>query len=148
MCKVYFLSSNDVLLPILLGFWCHLILCHQVLSLLQTLVYLISHIGVCGGLLVSALDWHSWGLGFKFQQERSLLHLHPIANSAMTAHCQWEDETTREGTSHPPSYAEATKKKWLTLHADDCPRASLRDGSSSSSTSSSSSSHRSAQCFR
>jgi len=55
----------------------------------------------------------------------------PLANSAMmstlTAHCQWEDETVRESTGHPPSYAEAKKMKSLTLHTHGCPRDSLRD---------------------
>jgi len=44
---------------------------------------------------------------------RFLFHLRPLANSAMmstlTAHCQWEDETVRERTGHPPSYAVAKK---------------------------------------
>src|SRR6218665_915042 len=51
--------------------------------------------------------------------------------STLTAHCQWEDETVRERTGHPPSYAEAKKVKSLTLHTHGCPRASLRDRSSS-----------------
>ena len=55
----------------------------------------------------------------------------PLANSAMTStltvHCQWEDETVRERTGHPPSYAEAKKMKSLTLHTHGCLRASLRD---------------------
>src|SRR6218665_2759757 len=57
---------------------------------------------------------------------RALLHLCPLANSAMmsklTTHCQWEDETVRERTGHPPSYAEAKKMKSLTLHTDGCPK--------------------------
>ena len=48
----------------------------------------------------------------------------PLANSAMmstlTVHCQWEDETTRERTGHPPSYAEAKKMKSLTFHIQAC----------------------------
>jgi len=88
------------------------------------------------------LDHQSWGLGFKSRLGqkfglRFLFHLHPLVNSAMmstlTAHCQWEDETVRERTGHPPSYAEAKKMKSLTLHTHGCPRASLRDWSSSSS---------------
>jgi len=43
----------------------------------------------------------------------------PLANSDMmstlTIHCQWEDETVRERTSHAPSYAEAKKIKWPTF---------------------------------
>jgi len=35
--------------------------------------------------------------------------------SALTAHCQWEDETVRERTDHPPSYTEAKKMKSLTV---------------------------------
>ena len=61
----------------------------------------------------------------------------PVANSAMmstlTAHFQWEDETVRERTGHPHSYAEAKKMKSLTLHSSGCPGASLRDCSSSCS---------------
>src|SRR6218665_2480318 len=55
---------------------------------------------------------------------RFLLHRRPLANSAMmsplTAHCQWEDETVRERTGQPPSYAEAKKMKSLTLHTHGC----------------------------
>src|SRR6218665_1761180 len=55
----------------------------------------------------------------------------PPANSAMmstlTAHCQWEDDTVRERTGHPPSYAVAKKMKSLTLRTHGCLRASLRD---------------------
>src|SRR6218665_2283284 len=51
--------------------------------------------------------------------------------STLTACCQWEDETVRERTGHSPSYAEAKKMKLLTLHTHGCPRASLRDCSSS-----------------
>jgi len=44
---------------------------------------------------------------------RLLLHLRPIADSAMmitlTTHCQWEDETGRERTGHSPSYADGMK---------------------------------------
>ena len=60
------------------------------------------------------------------------------ANSAMlstlTTHCQLEDETVTERTGHPPSYTVAKKMKSLTLHTHGCPRASLRDWSSSSSS--------------
>src|SRR6218665_117771 len=44
-----------------------------------------------------------------------------------TAHCQREDDTVRERTGYPPSYAEAKKMKSLTLHNHGCLRASLRD---------------------
>src|SRR6218665_1071270 len=41
----------------------------------------------------------------------------PLGNlavmSTLTAHCQWEDETVRERTGHPPSFAEAKKMKSL-----------------------------------
>jgi len=47
--------------------------------------------------------------------------------STLTVHCQWEDETVREMTGHPPSYAEAKKMKSLTLYTHGCPRVSLRD---------------------
>src|SRR6218665_1970027 len=57
------------------------------------------------------------------------------ANSAMmstfSVRCQWDVETAKERTGHPPSYAEAKKMKLLTLHTHGCPRASLRDCSSS-----------------
>src|SRR6218665_3458804 len=59
-----------------------------------------------------------------------------IANSAMmstlTVHCQCQDETVRERTGNPPSYAEAKKMKSLTLHTYGCLRASLRNCSSTS----------------
>jgi len=59
----------------------------------------------------------------------------PLANSAMMstliALYKWEDETARERTGHPPSYAEAQKMKLLTLHIYGCPNARLRDCSSS-----------------
>ena len=49
-----------------------------------------------------------------------LFHLRPLANlavmSTLTAHCRWEDETARERTCHPPSYAVAKKMKTLKLH--------------------------------
>src|SRR6218665_23867 len=40
--------------------------------------------------------------------------------STLTVHCQWEDETGRETTDHPPLYDEAKKMKSLTLHAHGC----------------------------
>ena len=68
--------------------------------------------------VVSVLDCKSQCSGFKLWQGqkfglRFLLHLRPLADSAMmstlTAHCQWEDETARERTGRPPSYAVAKK---------------------------------------
>src|SRR6218665_3868944 len=56
--------------------------------------------------------------------------------STLTTPCQWEDETVRERTGHPPSYAEDKEMKSLILHTHGCPRASLRDCSFSSSSSS------------
>jgi len=56
---------------------------------------------------------------------RFLLHLAVV--STLTIHCQWEDETARERTGHPISYAVAKKMKSLTLHTRGCPRASLTD---------------------
>jgi len=50
--------------------------------------------------------------------------------STLTALCQWEGETVRERTGHPPSYAVANKMKSLTLHAHGCLGANLRDWSS------------------
>ena len=89
------------------------------------------------GPVVSMLDCQSRGLGFKPQPGqnfglRFLLHLCPLANSAMmsslTVHCKWEDETVRERTGHLPSYAKAKKMKSLTLHTHiGCPRATLSD---------------------
>jgi len=85
---------------------------------------------------------HNLHPGFKSWLEiwlRFLLHLRPITNSAiistLTAHCQWEDEAARERTGNPPSYAKAKKMKSLTLHTHGCPRASLRDYSSTTSSS-------------
>jgi len=40
--------------------------------------------------------------------------------STLTVSCQLEDEMARENTGHPPSYAEAKKKKSLTLHMHGC----------------------------
>src|SRR6218665_1671583 len=66
--------------------------------------------------------------GLKFEISASSA---PLANSAimstLTEHCQWEDETVKERTGHPPSYAEAKKMKPLTLQAQGCLRASSRD---------------------
>ena len=90
--------------------------------------------GVRGRLVGSVLECQSRGSGFKSRPgqktgSRVLLHLRPLANSAMmstlTIHCQWEDETVRERTSHPPSCADAKKT------------ASLRDRTSSTQTKSS-----------
>ena len=82
---------------------------------------------VRGGLVVSVLDCQSRGSGFESRiwQKFGSRFLH-------TAHCQWEDETVRERTGHPPSYAEAKKMKSLTLHTRGCPKDSLRDCWSSS----------------
>ena len=44
-----------------------------------------------------------------------------------TARCQWEDETMRERTGHPPSHAEAKTMKSLTLHTHAFPWTSLTD---------------------
>jgi len=63
-------------------------------------------LGVRGGLVVSVLD-----SGFKSRPGQKfgstfLLHMHPLASSAMmstlTVHCQWEDEPVSERISHPP----------------------------------------------
>ena len=83
---------------------------------------------MCGGLVVSLLECQLRDLGFKSRPGqkfglRFLLQMHPIADSAtmstLTTHCKWEDETVRERTDHPPSYAEAKKIKSLTLHSHD-----------------------------
>jgi len=60
--------------------------------------------------------------------------------STLTVHHLWKDNMAREKIGHLPSYAETKKMKSLTLHTHDCPRASLRECSSSSFSSSSSSS--------
>src|SRR6218665_2928156 len=58
---------------------------------------------------------------------------HNVGRSGtLTVHCQREDETVRERTGHPPSYAEAKKMKSLTLHTHGCLRVSLKYCSSSS----------------
>src|SRR6218665_1517110 len=85
-------------------------------------------------------DAPGWGFKSRPGQRfglRFLLHLRPLANSAMmstmTVHCQWEDETVRERTGHPPSYAKAKK---MTLHSSYpwLPQGiPIRDSSSSSS---------------
>ena len=66
-------------------------------------------------------------------------NLHPVASSAMlsapTVHRRWEDETLRERTGHPPTYAKAKRMKSLTLHTHSCHTASLKDCSSFSSDS-------------
>ena len=63
------------------------------------------------GLVVSALDCQTRGPGFKSRPgqkfgSRSLLHLPPLANSAMmstlTALGHWEDKTVKERTGHHP----------------------------------------------
>src|SRR6218665_116115 len=99
-----------------------------------------SYIMMWGCAGVSMLDCQSRGLGFKSRPKekfdsRFLLHLHLLANSAimgtLTIHCQWEDETARKRTGHPPSYAEAKTIKSLTLHTHGCSWAGLRDCSSS-----------------
>src|SRR6218665_2203429 len=85
--------------------------------------------------VVSVLDRQLRGSGFKSRTRqkfslRFLLHLRPLAKSAMmstlTAHCQWEDETARKSTGHPPSYAEAKKMKSLTLQIPGCTIGILR----------------------
>ena len=97
--------------------------------------------GLRGGPVVSVLDRQQWDSGFKSRPgqkfgSRFLLHLHPLANSAMTstltACSQWEDETVKERTGHAPSYAKAKKNE---VANTSYPRASLlRDWSSSSMT--------------
>src|SRR6218665_751337 len=82
-------------------------------------------LGVHRGLVVSMLDCQSRGARFKSRPQqkfgsRFLLHVHPIANSAMMStlavYCQYEDETVRERTGHQPSCAGAKKMKLLKLH--------------------------------
>src|SRR5688572_27046429 len=57
----------------------------------------------------------------------------PLTNSSimstLTVGCRWEDETAKEGISHPRSYVEAKKMK--SLHAHGCLNASLCGRSSS-----------------
>ena len=70
---------------------------------------------------------------------RYLIHLRPIANSAMmntlTVHCRWEDETAGM-IGYLPSCAEAEKMQSLTFHTLGCLSVSLSGCSSSSSSSS------------
>src|SRR6218665_4025679 len=70
-------------------------------------------------------------LSYYESSQVSLLFNVKNSNSTLTIQCQWEDETVRERTGHPPSYAEAKKMKSLILHTHGCSRASLRDWSSS-----------------
>src|SRR5678816_4093294 len=82
------------------------------------------------------MDRYPRGRGFKSPPGQKIwLYVRPLANSAimstLTVHCRWDDETVRERTGHPPSYAEAKKMKSLTLHTHGCFRASSRDCSSS-----------------
>jgi len=51
--------------------------------------------------------------------------------STLIAHCQWKDETVKERTGHPPSYAVTKKMKSLTLHTHSFLIASLTDCCSS-----------------
>ena len=84
--------------------------------------------------MVNVLYYKLKGSGFisrplqKFGS-RSLLHLRPLANSAvmstLTAYCQRVDETVRERTGRLSSYAEAKKVKLLTFHTHGCLRANL-----------------------
>src|SRR6218665_429635 len=46
---------------------------------------------------------------------------HPMT-SILTIHFQWEDETVKERTGHPPAYADSKKIKSLALHTHGCPR--------------------------
>ena len=118
-------------------------ICPPLVEFLNTPLFTSMHItyhsciclGVCSGPVVIMLNRQPWSLKFKSRPgqkfgSRFLLHLRPLANSAMTstliAHCQWEDETVSERTGHPPSYAEAKKTKSLTLHSHGCPMASLK----------------------
>lgn len=61
---------------------------------------------------------------------RSLLHLLPFANSAITIKlsvpCRWEDESARERIGHPSSYSEAKKVKSRPFHAHGCLGSSWR----------------------
>src|SRR5688572_7056066 len=95
---------------------------------LNILVRLFSK-GVWDSVVISVIDCHSRGQGFKSLPgqkfgSRFLPHVCPLANSArmstLNAYCRWEDETARERTGHPPSYAEAKKMKSLTLHTQGC----------------------------
>ena len=68
------------------------------------------------GLVVSVLDGQPRDSVLKsrtrqkFGSRLFLLHMSPLANSAMlstlTARCQSEDETVKERTGRPPSYGE------------------------------------------
>ena len=75
--------------------------------------------------MVSVVDCQSRGSGCKIPTRAEIcIEISappaPLANSAMmstrTVHCQWEGETVRERTGHPPSYGEAKKMKSLELN--------------------------------
>jgi len=81
-------------------------------------------------MLVSVLNCQLRGSGFKswpgqkFGSRFFLLHLCPLANTAMMStliiYCQWEDDMVRDRTGHPPPYTEAKKIKLLTFHTSGC----------------------------
>ena len=85
------------------------ILCDTMWVELQVLNSVV--VNTIGCLVVSVLDYQSWGSGFKSRPgqkfgSRFLLHLRPLANPAMmstlTTHCHWEDEDG-EGEDWPPA---------------------------------------------
>lgn len=77
-------------------------------------------------LAVSVLVCQLTGPGFKsVSTEMKLVpYMRPLGDLAMTStlpvHCRWEDETSRERTDHPPTYAETTRKKSLGLYTHGC----------------------------
>ena len=59
-----------------------------------------------GSLVVNELDCQS-------SRFKSILGVQIQARvETWTVHCKWEDETVKEKTGHPPSYAVAKKMKW------------------------------------
>ena len=81
--------------------------------------------------MVSVLDCQAKGSGFKPAMAAIWFEISaPPALPSQICYDEYidrtlsvEDETVRERTGHPPSYAEAKKMKLLTLHTHGCPMA-------------------------
>ena len=113
--------------------WCYVLKMQVVCCLfIRSNFVLFIILGVFGGPVVSVLDCQPRGSELIFRPwqkfgSRFLLHLRPLANSAimsaLTVHCRWQDETVSERIGQLPSYAEGKKMKSLTLHTYGCFRA-------------------------
>src|SRR5688572_3891703 len=71
------------------------------------------------------LDCRSSARGFKSPPEISDPSAPSYKEYTGGIHVRWENETVRESSGHPPSYAEAKKIESLTLHTDGSLRTSL-----------------------